>query len=296
MYAPKLNATKVDVKTEVNPNSNSEVKYLSLQWQSNIKSCKGTENFGITFNMKCNSTMKTPVYAISDNTNECNPVIDFTSKYNCNLFDTNAIWRWCESNWWIVAISMIVIGGFQWAFGQKLFKPTLFLIGTISVLGLVLFVFYAVFLPTGSKSWTIWVVGAVGLLLGLILGYFLAKLVRVGVAALGAWIGVILALLIHSAFLYSIHSQAVFLTMLIGFGIVFGGISFWKYKLFLMFGTAFIGSYLSVRGVSLFAGGYPNEFTMINQIHENGGLTDIHWPVYVYLCVILLMTAFGIVL
>lgn len=82
--------------------------------------------------------------------------------------------------------------------------------------------------------------------------------------------------------------------MIIGFGLVFGGAAFWKYKLFLMFSTAFIGSYLDVRGASLFLGGYPNEFTMINQIHENGSLDGIQWPVYVYLIAIILMTFLGI--
>jgi hypothetical protein len=63
----------------------------------------------------------------------------------------------------------------------------MFLIGVVSVLGLIMFVFYAVFLPTGTKEWTIWVIGSVGVLLGCILGYFLMKLVRLGVCALGAW-------------------------------------------------------------------------------------------------------------
>ncbi len=130
-----------------------------------------------------------------------------------------------------------------------------------------MFIFYAVFLPTGTKEWTVWVLGAVGILLGLILGWFLMKLVRLGIAALGAWIGVIIALLIHSALLYMIHSEWVFWVLTIGFGVVFGGVAFWKYKAFLIFATAFLGSYLEVRGASLFIGGYPNEFTMIEQIH-----------------------------
>jgi len=191
---------------------------------------------------------------------------------------------------------MLGAGTIFWAFGQKLFKPSLFLIGTFSTLGLILFVFYAVFLPTGTKEWTIWVVGSVGLIFGLIIGFFLTKLVRIGVAALGAWIGVIIALLIHSAFMYMVHSVWIFWVMVIGFGIVFGGAAFWKYKLFLMFSTAFIGSYLDVRGVSLFVGGYPNEFTMIHQIHDNGNLDGVQWPVYVYLCAIVAMTFLGVLI
>jgi hypothetical protein len=157
-----------------------------------------------------------------------------------------------------------------------------------------MFVFYAVFLPTGTKEWTIWVIGSVGVLLGCILGYFLMKLVRLGVCALGAWAGVIIALLLHSALLFNIHSQTLFWIMNIGFGVVFGGVAFWKFKLFLIFGTAFIGSYMQVRGFSLFIGGYPNEFTMISQIHQNGSLEGIQWPVYLYVAAIAVMTVVGI--
>jgi hypothetical protein len=92
---------------------------------------------------------------------------------------------------------------------------------------------------------------------------------RIGVAALGAWVGVISSLLIHEAFMYSLHQQWLFWLMIIGFGAVFGGVSFWKYKLILIFATAFIGSYMMTRGVSLYIGGYPNEFTLIHQA-QNG--------------------------
>jgi len=124
--------------------------------------------------------------------------------------------------------------------------------------------FYAIFLPRTTKVWTIWVIGSVAVILGSIAGYLLQKLVRIGVAALGAWAGVIISLLIHEAFMYALHQQWLFWLMIVGFGLVFGGISFWKYKLVLMFATAFIGSYMMTRGVSLYLGGYPNEFTLIH--------------------------------
>jgi hypothetical protein len=63
--------------------------------------------------------------------------------------------------------------------------------------------FYAIILPVTVKDWTVWVIGAVGLVLGMIVGFFAVKLARVGIAALGAWIGFVLGLLIHSAFLYT---------------------------------------------------------------------------------------------
>jgi len=119
---------------------------------------------------------------------------------------------------------------------------------------------------------------------------------RIGVCALGAWVGVIGALLVHETFMYATHSQAVFWIMLVGAGLFFGLLALWKYKWVLIFATAFIGSYLMVRAVSLFAGGYPNEFTLINDI-KNGDSSGVkHWPFYLYLICIVGATAGGIIL
>jgi hypothetical protein len=198
--------------------------------------------------------------------------------------------------YWVCAIAMILVGGFEWGLGQKMFKPTLFIVGTLSVLGFIMLAFYAWFLPVSSATWLVWLIGSVGLILGLIVGFFLTKMVRIGVAALAAWGGVVIALLIHEAFMYHIHSQAVFWVMICGFGAVFALTTLWKYKWVLIFSTSFLGSYLVVRGASLFIGGYPNEFTMINEIKEHGGIEGKHWPVYLYIVAIGLMTVGGVIL
>ena len=92
--------------------------------------------------------------------------------------------------------------------------------------------------------------------------------------------------------MYALHQQWLFWLMVIGFGIVFGGISYWKYKLILMVATAFIGSYFMVRGVSLYIGGYPNEFTLINMAQT--GQLAVHWAFYLYLGFIVVLTAGGV--
>jgi hypothetical protein len=143
---------KATINTQTTP-SNTQIKYLSLAYASK-EACPGSAdggNFGIQYNMYCNSTFNTPQVKFNKySDNGCVAVVDVTYKNNCNVFDINALFRWVEKYYWIVAIAMFVLGAFQWAFGQKLFKPTLFVIGTIVVLGLILFVFYAFFLPTGT--------------------------------------------------------------------------------------------------------------------------------------------------
>jgi len=41
----------------------------------------------------------------------------------------------------------------------------------------------------------------------------------------------------------------------------------WKFEQqALIFGTAFMGSYSFIRGVSVFAGGFPNEMTLFSEL------------------------------
>lgn len=80
--------------------------------------------------------------------------------------------------------------------------------------------------------------------------------------------------------------------MVIGFGIAFGGVAYWKHKLIMMFATAFIGSYFMTRGVSLYCGGYPNEFTLINMAKT--GQVALHWTFYLYLALIVVLTFGGV--
>ena len=162
--------------------------------------------------------------------NDCHPRIRVDSKYGCAVLDANGLWRWAESNYWIIAIVMLVVGGFELVIGQRLIKPTIFILTTGAVLGAVLIFFYAIVLPTKAASWLVWLLGGIGLVLGLIAGFFLVKLIRVGVGLLGGWVGVIAALLIHEAFMHTTHQRWIFWIMLAGMGLIFAFLAFWRYK------------------------------------------------------------------
>ncbi len=47
---------------------------------------------------------------------------------------------------------------------------------------------------------------------------------------------------------------------------VFAALSFKIYDFILIGSTSMIGSYLFIRGISLYAGGYPNEFTLAEML------------------------------
>jgi formate hydrogenlyase subunit 3/multisubunit Na+/H+ antiporter MnhD subunit len=53
--------------------------------------------------------------------------------------------------------------------------------------------------------------------------------------------------------------------------------------------TAFLGSYMTMRGIGIMAGGFPNEYVLINEI-ESGAIDNIDPVFYAYLAGIFVMT------
>lgn len=157
---------------------------------------------------------------------------------------------------------LIAVGITLCLFGRKLFKPTICLVGTAAFVFMSLMFFYSVFFNTNTKAYVGWVVLGVSVVVGTIVGIFLAKVSRAGVAVLAGWGGLCLGLILYSAFLYKTESQYVFWITIVGFAAVFAALSFFIFDYILIGSTSLIGSYALVRGVSLYAGGYPNEFTL----------------------------------
>lgn len=53
---------------------------------------------------------------------------------------------------------------------------------------------------------------------------------------------------------------------ILGFAAVAAALSFFIFDHILIGSTSLIGAYALVRGISLYAGGYPNEFTLADMI------------------------------
>ncbi len=130
-------------------------------------------------------------------------------------------------------------------------------------------------------------------IVGIIVGIFLAKVSRAGVAVLAGWGGLCLGLILYSAFLYKTESEAVFWVTIIGFAAIFAALSFFIFDHILIGSTSLIGAYALIRGISLYAGGYPNEFTLAELIKQ-GLFKEINFTFYIYLVGILIVFIGGV--
>jgi uncharacterized membrane protein len=114
--------------------------------------------------------------------------------------------------------------------------------------------------------WVGWLILILSVLLGTVVGLLLARASRVGVAVLAGWGGLCLALVLYSAFLYKTESNVVFWLFIVGMTLIAAGLSFVIFDHILIASTSMIGSYAFVRGISIYAGHYPNEFTLAEMI------------------------------
>ena len=89
----------------------------------------------------------------------------------------------------------------------------------------------------------------------------MAYLFKFGVAVVAGWGGVTLALILYNTFVYKIDgtSKVAFWILVIGMALVCGALSLLFFWPAIILATSIAGSYAVIRGISLYAGGFPGE-------------------------------------
>jgi hypothetical protein len=176
--------------------------------------------------------------------------------------------------------------------GRKMFSATLFLIGTLVTTTLILLIFYSTFLSDKTEAWVGWVVLSCSILLGLAGGFLLYKCQKLGAACIAGWGGFIGGLLINTTALFAAQQEWLFWVVNITCALVAAGLAFCFFFQAIILSTSLTGAYMFVRGISLYAGGYPNEFDYIKQL-ENGSIPNVEAWFYLYLAFMLIFTVLG---
>ena len=151
---------------------------------------------------------------------------------------------------------------------MRMFRPTLFIVGMITTVFVLLLLFYVFFLPTDTDEWVFWTVIGAAVLIGILIGLLFAKLSRIGLFLIGCWGGAVLGLLLSEAVLYKTDNLVALWVPVGVLGLLIGVLSFKWYKGIVILATSLLGAFLFVRGIAVFAGGYPNEFTIYTEIRD----------------------------
>ena len=99
-------------------------------------------------------------------------------------------------------------------------------------------------------------------------------------------------MVVNETVLYKTGSLWWFWGVGLGFALLAALLTFVIYNHVIILTTSFMGAYLFWRGISMYLGGFPNEFNLIDQVAA--GATDSVNPwFYAYLIAIILSTAGG---
>eukprot|EP00330_Aristerostoma_sp_ATCC50986_P007205 CAMPEP_0114585476 /NCGR_PEP_ID=MMETSP0125-20121206/9010_1 /TAXON_ID=485358 ORGANISM="Aristerostoma sp., Strain ATCC 50986" /NCGR_SAMPLE_ID=MMETSP0125 /ASSEMBLY_ACC=CAM_ASM_000245 /LENGTH=403 /DNA_ID=CAMNT_0001780573 /DNA_START=46 /DNA_END=1257 /DNA_ORIENTATION=+ len=212
---------------------------------------------------KANSSSPIPDFTFVENGKELYATVK--SYYGCSPFTLGKLATFMQDNQVLFVVIFFVLGIFVAFFGLKMFNVTIFILAAVSGFFVSAILFYQL-ASYGSAAWVMWVLFFTCLVIGCALGYLAIKFEKAGFFAVGFCLGGIGFSFLYSTILGSfLHfSKAVFYVVGVLCGLIGGGLAMWIYKDILIIATSFIGSYLSVRSVSVYVGGFPSESALIN--------------------------------
>ena len=148
--------------------------------------------------------------------------------------------------------------------------------GFVLVVVVIMAISFTLFIKESSEDWEKWLILGISVVVGLGVGFLCSKLEKAGVFLIGAWLGSVLGLILYQAFLTHISSGAtwVMIVCIAVCALACGLLAFVLEKHLVIIGTALTGSYLALRSLSFFVGGWPDE-TQIAKFIENDALEAI---------------------
>ena len=219
----------------------------------------------------------------------------------CSELDFYSVWKFVNDYQGLFATILAIFGLFICFAGQKYVKITSFILTVFVVAFLVIF-FSQFILPAGCKEWIIWVVLFFAVVLGGVAGYFVYKYhEKVFSLLVGGFAGFFLGEFCYDLFGGEIDANQTLIHILfIVIAIIISvAVAFFARDFIIIISTSFIGAYATIRAISIFAGGFPSEFTVMDlkDNDEDDQLRDLlTWKVYVYLAFIVILCGIGIYL
>jgi Domain of unknown function (DUF4203) len=182
--------------------------------------------------------------------------------------------RYFVANPTILSVCAIIFGLLVGFNGRKFFEYTIFSSGAIAGFGITMLLFqFLNMLASMDGGAELSFIGTVfsylfSFAMSGFLGYILYRMLDIGAAIMGAIAGVFLALTINQVLFFWVSGQAseiIFWTLAILLGSYLAYLSKKEYHLIVILGTAILGSYSIVRGVSMFfPGTFPPETEILD--------------------------------
>jgi hypothetical protein len=261
---------------------------LSYAGGNTICQADPTLSYTLNVNLIC-SEEDSSLKHQSSNIDGCNINLNYKHSKGCAVFSIGKFFAFVTTYWIPFAAALILLGVFLAFFGNKFVSGVIFIVTTLAFFILVGNLFFNLFMKNSRTAWVQWVVIVLIAIVGAIVGGLLVKYRKLGISILAGWGGAMLGVLLTSIFFAG--STAVYWIIIIGCAIVFAVAAYFLEKVMIQLITSFIGSYFLIRGISLFAGGFPNEI----ELHEQIASHAVDWStmdkaIYGYMTGIVLLT------
>jgi uncharacterized membrane protein HdeD (DUF308 family) len=235
-----------------------------------------------------------------DITDPCKTVITMKTQHGCPKLSSTAIVAFMTAHPWIIGTVLIVFGAIVCFFGRKFLQWTLAAIGFLLAAGGSMLLFSFMGLMDGlltegdSPVWLSIIAMIVSIALGVLAGWLMFKTWMVGACILGTTAGVFGMIALYNLLFFSVESFWLLLAMIIIGGVAGALLTYKFFDMFAIISTSLIGAYALVRGVSTFAGGFPNEMTLMDQL-ANDVMPHMDNYFYAYIAAIIALFIFGVI-
>lgn len=228
----------------------------------------GTGNYKLNVTSMCNKESATLKDFYSNGT--CDYTVVYDSPFGCPVFSLSQVSRFFYKYSYLFGAFLIIAGVFLAFFGNKFVNVVIFMVASFAclIIGSALFINLA--LDKVDEEWVVWTAFIVIALVSSGIGALLVKFRKYGIALFAGWGGVMLGFVVTTTF--AVANKYAFWAIIIaaGLGMFFVAVKVEKTVIIML--TAFIGAYAFVRGISLYAGGFPSEMELHEEL-ETGVVT-----------------------
>jgi len=276
------------VATQMNDPDTNEITGVALYFIS--------QDYLLNVNITCDASVETFDPSLTTATSDgTNIFVQTTHKTGCPTISLNLIQQFFTEYSYLWGAVLIVLGLIFCFAGNKLINTIIFITGAvISFAALAYCTFTILEKADKNPSDTVqWVIIAGCGVIGIILGLALKRARRLGIAALAAWGGVTVGLILSTTLL--IESPYAKYGLMVVFALILAYVAFKVEKIVIIAITGVLGAYMTVRGISLYAGGFPDEMLLQEEIKQ-GAITWEDFPksFYAYLAGIVVCAIVGI--
>ena len=261
------------------------------------------KNYSVEYILKCGNIKNYDIDEEKSYFNYTNGVhkllLYIETSYACPKYEYFIISAWVDNIRKIIGLLLIFIS-LPTIFTMDIY-PFFMFECSLSIFFIILFI-VQIFIPPQTRFWKIWLIIISSFIfsysLMIFLEYFLDKKFIIYFRhLLGVFLGFYLAQFFFDFFIDFIPWNSLFIYILFIFLFsIFGVIiSFLSFSSLIFLNSSLLGAYFLIRGVSLMAGYFPNEYILVF-LKINGEIEQIRelitWRFYVYNSVILGLTIF----